>query len=167
MIKAFDANGNRSEAGSIVFTTKSAEPEVDIEAPTKPTEIKANNITENSVELTWTASTDNIGVVGYEVYNGETLLATVTEGTSYKISGLEAGTEYSLMIKALDAAGNTSEAGIVVFTTNKENNNSSNGNEEKNNEGLLPQTGGTLPIGTSIFSIITISLGILLLKKKR
>ena len=167
MIKAFDANGNRSEAGSIVFTTKSAEPEVDIEAPTKPTEIKANNITENSVELTWTASTDNVGVVGYEVYNGETLLATVTEGTSYKISGLEAAKEYNLIIKALDAAGNTSEAGTVVFTTNKENNNSSNGNEEKNNEGLLPQTGGTLPIGTSIFSIITISLGILLLKKKR
>ena len=149
---------------------------VDTEAPTKPMEIKANNITENSVELSWTASTDNIGGVVYKIYNGETLLAVVTEGTSYKIIGLKAGTEYSLMIKAVDDEGNTSEAETVIFTTNKEKNNSNIGNEVKNdetknnqvknNESSLPQTGGTLPIGISIFSIITISLGIILLKKK-
>ena len=42
---------------------------VDTEAPTVPTNIKAENITENSADISWEASTDNVGVVSYEVYN--------------------------------------------------------------------------------------------------
>ena len=116
-IKAFDKAGNKSEAGTVTFTTIGSEPEVDNEAPTVPTEIKANNITESSVDISWTASEDNVGVVGYEIYNGDTLLATVNNETSAKITGLAEGTEYTLSIKAFDEAGNKSEAGTVTFTT--------------------------------------------------
>lgn len=91
--------------------------EEDTQAPTVPTEVKTSNITENSVDISWTASTDNVAVVGYEIYNGDTLLLTVTEGTTAKITGLEAGKEYTLKIKALDGAGNKSEASTVTFKT--------------------------------------------------
>ena len=89
----------------------------DTEAPTAPTEVMAENITENTVDISWTASTDNVGVTGYEVYNGDTLIATVNDGTSVKVTGLTAATEYTLSVKAVDAAGNKSEAGTVTFKT--------------------------------------------------
>ena len=89
----------------------------DTEVPTAPTEIIAENITENTVDISWTASIDNVGVTGYEVYNGDILIATVNDGTSVKVTGLTAGTEYTLSVKAFDAAGNKSEAGTVTFKT--------------------------------------------------
>lgn len=89
----------------------------DTEVPTAPTEVKANNITQNSADISWTSSSDNVGVVAYEIYNGDNLLATVNDGTSVNITELIAETEYTLSIKALDLAGNKSEAGTVIFTT--------------------------------------------------
>ena len=89
----------------------------DTEVPTAPTEIIAENITENTADISWTASIDNVGVTGYEVYNGDILIATVNDGTSVKVTGLTAGTEYTLSVKAVDAAGNKSEAGTVTFKT--------------------------------------------------
>ena len=89
----------------------------DNEAPTVPAQVTANNITENSVDISWAASSDNVGVAGYEIYNGDTLLLTVEKGTSAKVEGLEAETEYTLSVKAFDEAGNKSEAGTVTFTT--------------------------------------------------
>ena len=117
-VKAIDAAGNRSEAGTVTFKTSDVKVEVDEEAPTVPTEVKASNITENSADISWTASTDNVSVVSYEIYNGQSLLAKVNDKTSVNITGLTSETEYTLSVKAVDAAGNKSEAGTVTFTTN-------------------------------------------------
>lgn len=92
---------------------------VDTEAPTAPTALVSSNITDNSVVLNWNASTDNIGVTGYDIYrNGAFLLST--SGISYTVTGLSAITTYSFYVKAKDAAGNTSNASNTISVTTSE-----------------------------------------------
>ena len=61
-------------------------------------------------------ATDNVGVTGYDVYRGTTLLTTVT-GTTYTATGLTASTSYSFSVKAKDAAGNVSASSNTVTIT--------------------------------------------------
>ncbi|HAN17041.1 MAG: hypothetical protein A2X13_05135 [Bacteroidetes bacterium GWC2_33_15] len=91
----------------------------DTEAPTAPANLAASNITSTTVDLSWTASTDNIGVTGYDVYKNGTYLATTTS-TSYSVTGLTASTTYSFYAKAKDAAGNVSAASNTVSVTTSE-----------------------------------------------
>jgi chitodextrinase len=79
----------------------------DTEAPSNPTGLSASNTTETSTDLSWNASTDNVGVTGYDVYQGGTNIASVT-GTSYSVTGLAESTSYAFTVRAKDAAGNIS-----------------------------------------------------------
>ncbi|CAM1365222.1 Por secretion system C-terminal sorting domain-containing protein [Tenacibaculum sediminilitoris] len=88
----------------------------DTTAPSTPTNLNSSNITQTFVNLTWTASTDNIGVTGYEIYQGSTKITTVTT-TNYSVSGLTASTNYSFSVKAKDAANNISSASNTVNVT--------------------------------------------------
>ncbi|AZQ43839.1 fibronectin type III domain-containing protein [Nonlabens ponticola] len=88
----------------------------DTTAPTAPGSLVANNVSETSATLVWNASSDNVGVTGYEVYNGSNLLTTTTN-TSQVVNGLFIGTTYSFSIVAVDAAGNKSNASNVVNVT--------------------------------------------------
>ncbi len=88
----------------------------DTEAPTAPTNLTASGTTQTTTNLSWTASTDNVGVTGYDIYQGATLLGTVT-GTSEPITGLTAGTTYTFSVRAKDAAGNVSAASNTVTVT--------------------------------------------------
>ena len=105
----------------ITYVDKAA---ADTEAPTAPTEVTVTDITTTTAKVTWTASTDNVGVTGYNVYvnesedpvNGETLVT----GTEYTLESLTAGTEYKVTVKAVDAAGNVSEGAVYAFTTKTE-----------------------------------------------
>ncbi|MFD7640442.1 glycoside hydrolase family 6 protein [Kitasatospora sp. NPDC059795] len=87
----------------------------DTTAPTAPTGLAATT-TAGSVALTWSASTDNVGVTGYDVYRGTTLVGS-TAGTSYTDTGLSASTAYSYTVKARDAAGNVSAASAALVAT--------------------------------------------------
>ncbi len=107
-VVARDAAGNVSGGVSIQATVKTPPP-VDTTAPTKPGPLTSSNVTTTSVKLTWTASTDNVGVTGYDVYQGATKVQTVTAPTA-TITGLTANTTYSFTVKAFDAAGNQSAA---------------------------------------------------------
>ncbi len=91
----------------------------DNEAPSAPTNLVSSNITGTSVTLSWSASTDNIGVAGYEVYQGTTLLTTVT-GLVYVASGLAPNTSYNFSVKAVDAAGNSSPLSNEISATTSE-----------------------------------------------
>ena len=95
------------------FTATSAP---DTQAPTTPTNVVTSNITENSIDISWSASTDNIGVSGYDVFRNGSLLTTVS-GTTYQATGLNANTNYSFYIVAKDAAGNSSSASATVNAT--------------------------------------------------
>ncbi|MFC5924343.1 discoidin domain-containing protein [Micromonospora vulcania] len=88
----------------------------DTTAPSAPSGLTVTGKTTTSVSLAWTASTDNVGVSGYEVRRGGTVVATVT-GTTATVSGLSASTSYSLTVTARDAAGNTSNASNTVTVT--------------------------------------------------
>ncbi|WP_040254003.1 endonuclease [Psychroserpens mesophilus] len=80
----------------------------DTEAPTDPTNLVASNPTDNSIDLTWTASTDNIAVASYDIYVDGTNTFNTT-GTSFTATGLTADTNYCFTVKAKDASGNESD----------------------------------------------------------
>ncbi|WP_413789322.1 discoidin domain-containing protein [Paenibacillus tyrfis] len=67
----------------------------------------ATAVSSSQVNLSWTASTDNVGVKEYKIYRGSTEVGTAT-GTSYSDTGLNPSTTYSYTVKAFDAAGNAS-----------------------------------------------------------
>ena len=80
---------------------------VDTEAPSAPTNLIATDIAETTVDISWNASTDNVGVTGYEVFLDGNALGVVT-GTNAQITGLVAATNYDFSVRAQDAAGNNS-----------------------------------------------------------
>ena len=112
-VKAKDAAGNESGEGTTSFTTGAF---VDSQAPTEPTNLSSSNETTTSADITWTASTDNVGVTGYNVYVGGTLDGT-TASTSYSLTGLSPATTYSVAVEATDDAGNTSTQASIDVTT--------------------------------------------------
>lgn len=79
----------------------------DTQAPTAPTNLSASNLTQTTVDLSWNAATDNVGVTEYAVYQGGSLLGS-TANTSAQITGLSDNSSYTFSVKAKDAAGNTS-----------------------------------------------------------
>ncbi|MFA9390814.1 MAG: fibronectin type III domain-containing protein [Prolixibacteraceae bacterium] len=106
-IIADDAAGNRSDFSPKIEVATILEP--DTEAPNSPTNIEATNITSSGFSISWSASSDNIGVSAYHVYFSGELIETVT-ALSTAFSGLSDGTNYSITIVAEDEAGNTSQA---------------------------------------------------------
>ncbi len=90
----------------------------DTVAPSAPTLLKLDAKTDSSVQISWTAATDNVAVTGYEVYRGEARVATVT-APSATIEGLQSATNYTFTVKAVDAAGNVSaSSNELPVTTN-------------------------------------------------
>ena len=61
------------------------------------------------MDLTWSASLDNVGVTGYRVYRGGQQIASRGATTSYTDTSRPPGT-YSYTVRAEDAAGNVSDA---------------------------------------------------------
>lgn len=88
----------------------------DTVAPSAPTALAAAGTTGSTTNLTWTASTDNVAVTGYDIYQGATLKGSSTT-TSYTVTGLTALTAYTFTVKAKDAAGNVSAASNAVNVT--------------------------------------------------
>ncbi|GAA3007675.1 cellulose 1,4-beta-cellobiosidase [Streptomyces sp. KhCrAH-43] len=88
----------------------------DTQAPTAPTGLTSTAKTSSSVSLSWTASSDNKAVTGYDVYRGSAKVGSTTT-TSYTDSGLSASTAYSYTVKAKDAAGNVSAASSALSVT--------------------------------------------------
>jgi Zn-dependent metalloprotease/chitodextrinase len=113
-VKAKDAAGNVSAQSSAVSVTTLSSS--DTQAPTAPTNLAASNIAATTLTLTWTASTDNVGVTGYDVYQGGTLKVSVT-ATTASITGLTANTSYQYFVTAKDAAGNVSAQSSAISVT--------------------------------------------------
>lgn len=91
-------------------------PPTDTQAPTVPAGLQATAVSATQVDLTWTASTDNVGVTGYRVYRNGTQIAT-SGTTGFSNTGLTAGTAYSYTVAAVDAAGNVSAQSTSASAT--------------------------------------------------
>ncbi|MFZ4723894.1 MAG: BNR-4 repeat-containing protein [Paludibacter sp.] len=115
-IKAKDVAGNLSVLSTALPVTTSI---ADITKPTTATGLSSSNIAVTSFVLNWSgASTDNIGVTGYEAYNGATLIGSLTgTGNSMTITGLAAGTTFTVTLKAKDDGGNYSNASASISVT--------------------------------------------------
>jgi len=92
----------------------------DTQAPTPTGPPSASAVTATSAALTWTASTDNVGVAGYDVVRisggTETKVAASTTN-SVTVTGLSAETAYTFAVYARDAAGNRSARSATVNVT--------------------------------------------------
>ncbi|MEV4537713.1 DUF4832 domain-containing protein [Asanoa sp. NPDC049518] len=113
-VRAVDAAGNQSALSTTVSGTTSG-CSGDCTAPSAPT-LSSPARTDTSVTLSWSGATDDVGVTGYEVFRGSTLVGSPT-GTSFTDTGLTASTAYSYTVRARDAAGNRSAASNAVAVT--------------------------------------------------
>ena len=76
--------------------------------PTAPTELGATAVSSTRIDLSWQASSDDVGVTGYRIYRGGGLIATIGATTSYSDTSVTAGNTYSYEVRALDGAGHVS-----------------------------------------------------------
>jgi glucose/arabinose dehydrogenase len=110
-VGARDTAGNVSQAsGTLQVTTP---PSDDHTLPTVPAAVHSTSVASTSIGLTWTASTDNVGVAGYQVYdlvNGVPAKVGSTDGhtTATQVGGLAPATAHHLQVTAFDANGNES-----------------------------------------------------------
>jgi len=113
-VSAYDAASNNSAQSSPAVTART----LDTTAPSVPTGVTATAQSETSILVSWTASTDNIGVTGYKVYRNASQVGT-SATTSYTDTGLTANTCYSYTVSAYDAANNNSaqsSPAVVKYT---------------------------------------------------
>jgi len=115
-VVAKDAALNTSPASNtVVGTTTVFIP--DTEIPTTPTNLTVTGNSSNTVSLSWTASSDNVGVSSYDIYVNSTYKASVA-GVTATVNGLTPSTTYTFYVVAKDAAGNFSaQSNSVVGTT--------------------------------------------------
>ena len=108
-VKARDAAGNVSQASNQITVLLGMVQ--DTVPPSAPTNLSAANVTTTSLTLRWTASTDNVGVVVYQVFANGNLAATTFGTTSATLTGLNLSAGSTVLtVKATDAAGNVSSA---------------------------------------------------------
>ena len=88
----------------------------DTQAPTAPTNVTLSNITLNSINISWSASTDNFGVTGYNIYV-DGILEAQTTNTNSTIVALNTNTDYNFTIIARDLINNMSAAASISGKT--------------------------------------------------
>ena len=137
-VRAFDAAGNNSsQSNTITATTQSAP---DTQAPTVPLNFSATAVSTTQINLTWTASSDNVGVAGYRIYRNGSLIETINT-TSLQNTGLTPATSYSYTVAAFDAAGNASAQSTAVLATTQT---SSGGGGGGGSDTIAPSIPGSL-----------------------
>jgi regulation of enolase protein 1 (concanavalin A-like superfamily)/chitodextrinase len=115
---ATDADGGTTTSAAVSVTVGGQSS--DTQAPTAPAGLTASVASSTQINLSWTASTDNVGVTGYRIERCQgsgctTFTQTGTSATtSYSATGLSASTSYSFRVRALDAAGNQSASSPVA-----------------------------------------------------
>jgi chitodextrinase len=110
---AKDSSNNSTTSAGVTVTVNNV---ADTAPPSVPTGLTATVTSSSQINLTWNASTDNVGVTGYNVFRGGAKIGT-SATTSYFDSGLTASTSYTYNVSAFDAAGNTSAQSASATAT--------------------------------------------------
>ncbi|MEB8328791.1 fibronectin type III domain-containing protein, partial [Flavobacteriaceae bacterium KMM 6897] len=114
-VRAIDAANNESGDSNIVNVTTTA----DVTPPSAPTGLAASGTTATTTTLNWTASTDNVAVTGYRVFQGGSLIGTTGGATTtFNVTLLSPSTAYAFTVRAIDAVPNESaDSNIANVTT--------------------------------------------------
>jgi chitinase len=108
------SGGTAGAGGSATGGTGAVQP--DSTPPSTPGSLQTSAITSTSVTVSWTASSDDVGVTGYRLFNGSAQVTTIT-GTIHTFKGLSPGTAYTFGVEAYDAADNNSARATKSATT--------------------------------------------------
>jgi chitodextrinase len=111
-VAAKDAAGNTSTPTSVVSVTTPP----DITPPTSPGTPNATSVTSSQVALSWPPSTDDVGVVRYDILRGDAVVGT-TAGNTFTDTTVAPGTSYNYAVRAYDAAGNFATSGVRQVNT--------------------------------------------------
>ena len=139
---AKDAAGNSTTSAGVTVTVNNGA--ADTTPPSVPTGLTATAASSSQINLSWTASTDNVGVTGYKVFRGGSQIATSTT-TSFSDTGLSASTSFSYTVAASDAAGNTSAQSSSATATTQ-------GSGGGGGSGQIPSTLGWFSIPNTNFA---------------
>jgi phosphatidylinositol-3-phosphatase len=112
-VDAYDAAHNHSTTATITAATSSCP---DTTAPSPPSALQVTASDASSLSLSWTASTDDVGVAGYTLYLDGSVLTT-TQQTTYAFANLNCDQSYTLGVDAYDAAGNHSTVATITSAT--------------------------------------------------
>ncbi len=114
-VSAFDASNNESGITDplTVYTR-----DLDLEPPSIPQNLTPSLISSSSITMEWSASSDNVGVAGYNIrVNGE--IRGSSETNNYIISNLYPGLEYSVTVSAFDNSLNESDYSVEIKVKTK------------------------------------------------
>lgn len=139
-------------------------PNIDYTSPTAPTNLTATS-TSTSITPSWSPSTDNVGVTGYNVFykrssSSTYSLYTTTSNTSVTISGLLSSTSYDIYVTAKDANNNTSPASSILTKSTQAStisytiSTTLTGTVNKKTQQTLTWSGTVTPSGYSVSSVI-------------
>jgi RHS repeat-associated protein len=109
--RSLDASGAESGTVAVIAVCPG-----DIIPPSTPGSLTLTDIASGSATVTWPASTDNIGVTGYQILRDGTVIGS-TNGTSYTLTGLAPLTSYNITVRTMDAANNISNPGAPLAIT--------------------------------------------------
>lgn len=112
---ALDAAGNQSGASNLL-TTNTPVVISDETAPTAPSNLQSSGITSSQLTISWTASSDNVGVAGYRIFRNNVQIAS-TSGTSFTDGGLNGSTTYQYVVQAYDTSNNSANSASLGVTT--------------------------------------------------
>jgi hypothetical protein len=112
-VKSRDASTNLATSGDFTF---SSTPLADTLPPSTPTDLAATAVSASQINLTWSPSTDNVGVAGYKIFRNGAEIASVSSG-AFANTGLSSSSTYTYTVAAVDAAGNTSQQSTPASST--------------------------------------------------
>jgi chitodextrinase len=119
-VAAYDRARNRSSQTSVIVATQACPDSV---APSAPTNLSMTSRDGTSISISWSPSTDNVGVIGYDILRapgtsgGSFSQVGTSSTTSFTNTGLTANTTYRYQVRARDAANNTSGVSSTVTAT--------------------------------------------------
>jgi chitodextrinase len=117
-VEAFDPAGNRSTKAEATTVRSTTACPADRQPPSVPQGLIMSGATDTTITLAWNASSDNVGVAGYGIYQGPVRIAT-TSATTFTLSALACGTSWTVGVDAFDAAGNRSAYTTMIVATSK------------------------------------------------
>ncbi len=145
-VRVTGSKNSRSSGTSVtadrvnIISSSTNQDYIDTQIPTVPTGLVVTAPISYEAALNWNASYDNVGISGYKIYRNGNQVGTVTSGTSYRDTGLAAGTVYTYFVVAYDAAGNYSNHSSTAIVTTPATDAYNNGNglkgEYYNNKNL-------------------------------